>query len=63
MLWEKIQGLGFKTFALTGHDTIDGVKNMDRLVSSANDGTVRFIRGIAFSCKTQVGKCLGYDYD
>ena len=65
MLLEKIKDLGIKTFALTGHDNIDGAKDMDRFVSSAKDDNVRFIRGIEFSCKTQVGKChiLGYGYD
>lgn len=64
MLWEKIKNLGITTFALTDHDTIDGVMDMERLVRSSWNGT-RFIRGIEFSCKTQVGKChiLGYGYD
>ena len=64
-LWEKIKALGIKTFALTDHDAIDGVKDMEHLVSSEKDGSARFIRGIEFSCKTQVGKChiLGYRYD
>ncbi len=65
MLWEKIKELGIKTFALTDHDTIAGVKAMESLVNSSGDDTIRFIRGIEFSCKTQIGKChiLGYDYD
>ena len=42
-LWEKIKALGIKTFALTDHDAIDGVKDMEHLVSSEKDGSVRFI--------------------
>ena len=65
ILLEKIAELGIKTFALTDHDTVAGVKDMENLVSSRGDDTMRFIRGIEFSCKTKIGKChiLGYGYD
>ena len=60
-LLRKIQELGIRTFALTDHDTIKGVRRMEKLVP---DG-IRFIRGIELSCKTKVAKChvLGYNYD
>ena len=60
-LLRKIQELGIRTFALTDHDTIKGVRRMEKLVP---DG-IRFIRGIELSCKTEVTKChiLGYNYD
>ena len=60
-LVRKIQKLGITTFALTDHDTIRGAQEMEKLVP---DG-IRFIRGIEFSCKTEVAKChiLGYNYD
>ena len=60
-LLRKIQKLGIRTFALTDHDTIKGVRRMEKLVP---DG-IRFIRGIELSCKTEVAKChiLGYNYD
>jgi len=60
-LVRKIQQLGITTFALTDHDTIRGALEMEKLVP---DG-IRFIRGIEFSCKTEVAKChiLGYNYD
>ncbi len=60
-LLRKIQKLGIQTFALTNHDTIKGVRRMEKLIP---DG-IRFIRGIELSCKTEVAKChiLGYNYD
>ena len=60
-LLRTIQELGIRTFALTDHDTIKGVRRMEKLVP---DG-IRFIRGIELSCKTKVAKChvLGYNYD
>ena len=65
VLWEKIKQLGIRCFALTDHDTIDGVLEMERLVAEDNAAGIRFIRGIEFSCITSVGKChiLGYGYD
>ena len=60
-LLQKIQGTGIKTFALTDHDTIKGVLEMQDIVPEG----ITFIRGVELSCKTDVAKChiLGYNYD
>lgn len=57
----KIQESGIKTFALTDHDTIKGVLEMQDIVPAG----VTFIRGVELSSKTEVAKChiLGYNYD
>ena len=64
-LLEKIKSLGIRCFALTDHDTIDGVIEMEDLIASDVNADVKFIRGIEFSCITSAGKChiLGYGYD
>ena len=60
-LLQKIQETGIKTFALTDHDTIQGVLEMQKIVPAE----VTFIRGVELSCKTEIAKChiLGYNYD
>ena len=60
-LLKSIQIHGIKTFALTDHDTIKGVLDMENLVPEG----IRFIKGVELSCKTKVAKChiLGYNYD
>ena len=60
-LLRKIQKLGITTFALTDHDTIKGALRMQKIVP----GSIRFIRGVELSCKTEIAKChiLGYNYD
>lgn len=60
-LLQKIREAGIKTFALTDHDTIQGVLEMQKIVPAE----VTFIRGVEFSCKTEIAKChiLGYNYD
>ena len=60
-LLQKIQETGIKTFALTDHDTIKGVLEMQDIVPEG----ITFIRGVELSCKTDVAKChiLGYNYD
>lgn len=64
-LWEKIKRLGIRQFSLTDHDTIDGVREMETLLTAEGSGAVQFIRGIEFSCITPIKKChiLGYQYD
>lgn len=64
-LWSKIKGLGIRCFALTDHDTVDGVREMEGLIAADERADVSFIRGIEFSCFTPAGKChiLGYGYD
>ncbi len=64
-LWEKIRQMGIRCFSLTDHDTIDGAREMERLVAGDGDAGVRFIRGIEFSAISPAGKChiLGYGYD
>ena len=60
-LLQKIQETGIKTFALTDHDTIKGVLEMQDIVPEG----ITFIRGVELSCKTKIAKChiLGYNYD
>ena len=57
----KIREAGIKTFAITDHDTINGVLAMLKIVPS----DIKFIKGIEFSCRTQNSKChiLGLNYD
>lgn len=64
-LLEKIKRLGIRCFALTDHDTIDGAREMEKLIESDDSKDIVFIRGIEFSCITSAGKChiLGYGYD
>ena len=64
-LWDKIKKAGIRYFALTDHDTVEGVREVERLVANDGAANIRFVRGIEFSCVTPVGKChiLGYDYD
>lgn len=63
VLLEKVKQLGICCFALTDHDTVDGVREMEDLLTPETD--ITFIRGIEFSCITSAGKChiLGYNYD
>ena len=60
-LLQKIQETGIKTFALTDHDTIKGVLEMQDIVPEG----ITFIKGVELSCKTKIAKChiLGYNYD
>ncbi|MGM9579866.1 MAG: PHP domain-containing protein [Anaerovibrio sp.] len=67
-LLAKVKADGIECFALTDHDTIAGVLEMEKLLAGrqAGDGNrMQFIRGIEFSCITALGKChiLGYGYD
>lgn len=61
VLLENIKNAGIGIFALTDHDTITGVLEMQKIVPD----DIVFIKGIEFSCKTEAGKChiLGYNYD
>lgn len=61
VLLENIKNAGIGIFALTDHDTINGVLEMQKIVPD----DIVFIKGIEFSCKTEAGKChiLGYNYD
>ena len=63
-LFERVKLLGIKVFSLTDHDTIEGAREMERLVK-ASDNDIAFVRGIEFSCITPIGKChiLGYGYN
>lgn len=56
-----LQTLGIHTFALTDHDTKEGI---NQLKSTIQRG-VTLIPGIEFSCRMTNGKChiLGYGYD
>lgn len=60
-LLQKIRTSDLHTFAITDHDTMDGVLEMDTL----NTSGLRYIRGIEFSCVTSFKKChiLGYGID
>ncbi len=63
VLLEKIKQLGIRCFALSDHDTVDGVREMEGLLET--EPGITFIRGIEFSCISPSGKChiLGYGYD
>ena len=60
-LLQAVQRAGIRTFALTDHDTVDGLEPMSRLIPQG----MRLIRGIEFSCLSPAGKChiLGYGFD
>ena len=60
-LLNKLRQTGIDLFALTDHDTIDGIREMQRIVPE----DMTFIPGIEFSCSTGSFKChiLGYGYD
>lgn len=78
-LVQRVIDAGIEIFALTDHDTADGVRPVEEAVRRAIEAAdarkkadgifeapmLRFIRGIEFSCRTEAGKChiLGYDYD
>lgn len=53
------------TLAITDHDTIEGVKTIDRTSSLIIDSGIRIINGIELSAKTSKGRMhiLGYDID
>ncbi len=63
VLLEKIKQLGIRCFALSDHDTVEGVREMEGLLEKGTG--ITFIRGIEFSCISRAGKChiLGYGYD
>lgn len=57
----KMSRAGIRIFALTDHDTVDGVR---QLAGRVPEGIV-FLPGIEFSCRMASGKChiLGYGCD
>ena len=57
----NLRRTGIDLFSLTDHDTIRGIREMQRLVPKE----MRFIPGIEFSCIAGSAKChiLGYGYD
>ena len=60
-LLDHLRQTGIRLFSLTDHDTIGGVREMQRLVPE----DMTFIPGIEFSCIAGRSKChiLGYGYD
>ena len=75
-LYRKIKEAKVHTFSVTDHDRMEGTLKMEKLVSddtdlnssnstSCKNKSLRFIRGIEFSCITPVKKChiLGYNFD
>ena len=60
-LLEAIKREGIRIFSLTDHDTVKGIREMEKIVPEE----IRFIPGVEFSCITDVGKChiLGYGFD
>lgn len=66
-LLAKVDAAGIECFALTDHDTIAGVLDIEKLLAKRqnSENPIQFIRGIEFSCITALGKChiLGYGYD
>ena len=57
----KLRKAGIKIFSVTDHDTIDAVSGMEYWVPE----DMVFIRGIEFSCVTEVRNChiLGYGFN
>lgn len=57
--------LGISTMAITDHDTINGVKAIDRNKSYILDSGINVVNGIEVSCKSDRGlmHVLGYDFD
>lgn len=53
------------TLAITDHDTIEGIKNIDRNNSWIVDSGIKIINGIELSAKVDKGRMhiLGYDFD
>ncbi len=60
-LLENLRQAGITTFSVTDHDTIDGLMEMEKLVTDE----FRFLRGVEFSCESPRGKShiLGYGFD
>lgn len=58
---ENIKKSGLSVFALTDHDTVDGVE----AIRAALPDDLRFIAGVEFSCICPIGKChiLGLGID
>ena len=61
-LLKAVKAAGIECFSLTDHDAIQGCVELRSLLSP---GDPRFIPGIEFSCKDELGKyhVLGYRYD
>lgn len=59
-LLEWLRQAGIKTFAVSDHDTVDGISSIEPLVPE----NMMFIRGIEFGCITEVRNChiLGYGF-
>lgn len=53
------------TIAITDHDTLEGIKNVDRNNSLIVDSGINIINGIELSAKVPIGRMhiLGYDID
>lgn len=53
------------TLAITDHNTLDGIKNVDRNSSMITDSGIKIINGIELSAKVSTGRMhiLGYDID
>lgn len=59
-LLERLRQAGIKTFAVSDHDTVDGISSIEPLVPE----DMMFIQGIEFGCITEVRNChiLGYGF-
>lgn len=59
-LLERLRQARIKTFAVSDHDTVDGISSIEPLVPE----DMMFIRGIEFGCITEVRNChiLGYGF-
>ena len=57
-LVETVIKSGIEIFALTDHDTVNGIKNVEKIISP----NIKFIKGVELTCKTRDIKChiLGY---
>ena len=66
-LLKKIHETGIKIFTVTDHDTINGALEMQKILTSEKDESIKFVKGIEFSCRIEKtgAKChiLGLNYD
>lgn len=61
-LLDRVRSAGIEVFSLTDHDAIRGCAELREVLAP---GDPRFLAGVEFSCKDELGKyhILGYGYD
>lgn len=60
-LFQKLREAGVTVFSITDHDTIDAIRGMEYWVPEG----MSYIRGIEFSCRTEIRNChiIGYGFN